>query len=463
MRNTLGARPAGSGRNRWPILLVAVVTLLVLGWKLLGQAAPEVRLGQPLKGLGQSTPVAVEIFDEHHRIKRLAVEVEQNGRIFTVLDSTLPRPPWWKFWSRGGENRAEVTVYAGRKEIPELTEGRATLRVVATNDSWGRFFRGGRSVFSLQVPVRFNPPRVQVLSFPHYINLGGSEVVVFRVSPGTVDSGVAVGDYFFPSWPVRESLPETRFCLFAYPFDVDPQTPARIVARDEVGNETRAEFTYRVFPKVFPKDTITLTDDFMAHVVPPILSQTPDLPDQGDLLQNFLMINGRLREINAQQLVAFSKETHPRFLWEQPFLQLRDSKVEASFADHRTYLYNGQPVDHQVHLGYDLAVTEQIPVAAANDGVVVHAGWLGIYGNAIVLDHGCGLQTLYAHLSSCDVKPGEEVKRGQVMGRSGQTGLAAGDHVHFTTLLAGIPVNPIEWWDPHWIRDRIEQKLAPYR
>jgi murein DD-endopeptidase MepM/ murein hydrolase activator NlpD len=460
----LGARPAGGGRSRWTILGLFVATLLVLGWKIFSQAAPEVRLAQPLKGLGQSTPVAIEVADARHAIRRILVQVEQGGRSFTVLDSTLPRAPWWKFWSRGGENRAEITVHAGRKEIPALTEGRATLRVVATNDSWGRFFRGGRAVFELELPVRFDPPRVQVLSFPHYVNLGGSELIVFRVSPGTVESGVQVGDnHFFPSWPVREDLPETRLCLFAFPYNISPQAPARIVARDDVGNETRAEFAYRVFPKVFPEDTITLTDEFMSRVVPPILSQTPDLQDQGDLLKNFLMINGRLRETNAQQLAAFSRQTSPRFLWKQPFIQLRDSKVQASFADRRTYLYNGQAVDHQDHLGFDLAVTQQIPIVASNDGVVVHAGWLGIYGNAIVLDHGCGLQTLYAHLSSIDVKPADEVKRGQAMGRSGQTGLAAGDHLHFTTLLAGIPVNPIEWWDPHWIRDRIEQKLAPYR
>jgi murein DD-endopeptidase MepM/ murein hydrolase activator NlpD len=89
-------------------------------------------------------------------------------------------------------------------------------------------------------------------------------------------------------------------------------------------------------------------------------------------------------------------------------------------------------------------------------------GFFGIYGNVVVIDHGCGLQSFYAHLSSFDVKEGEEVKHGQVIAHSGQTGLAGGDHLHFTMLLDGIPVNPVEWWDPHWIHDRIEAKLQPY-
>src|SRR5262249_32519277 len=132
---------------------------------------------------------------------------------------------------------------------------------------------------------------------------------------------------------------------------------------------------------------------------------------------------------------------------------------EASFADHRTYLYKKREVDQQVHLGFDLAVTANVPVAAANSGTVLNASWLGIYGNCVIIDHGMGVQSLYGHLSSFEVKVGESVSRGQVIGRSGMTGLAGGDHLHFTMLVAGHPVNPVEWWDKHWIEDRVERKL----
>ena len=137
--------------------------------------------------------------------------------------------------------------------------------------------------------------------------------------------------------------------------------------------------------------------------------------------------------------------------------------MESAFADGRTYIYNGQTVDHQVHLGFDLAVVEHTPVRAANDGTVLYTGYFGLYGNTIIMDHGCGLQSLYGHLSSIGTRVGEQVKRGQEIGRSGQTGLAGGDHLHFSLLVEGIFVNPTEWWDPHWIHDRLELKLAPYR
>jgi len=98
-------------------------------------------------------------------------------------------------------------------------------------------------------------------------------------------------------------------------------------------------------------------------------------------------------------------------------------------------------------------------VLAANDGRVMHADFLGIYGNCVILDHGFGVQSLYGHLSSIDVKPGDTVHKGQALGRSGMTGLAGGDHLHFTMLVDGHPVNSVEWWDSHWIEDRVLRKI----
>ena len=138
---------------------------------------------------------------------------------------------------------------------------------------------------------------------------------------------------------------------------------------------------------------------------------------------------------------------------------MRNAKVMSAFADRRTYVYGGREVDQQTHLGFDLAAVAHTPVLAANRGVVRLARYFGIYGNAVVVDHGLGLMTLSAHLSAIDVKEGQSVERGEPLGRTGATGLAGGDHLHFTTLVRGLPVNPIEWWDDHWIRDRITSKL----
>jgi murein DD-endopeptidase MepM/ murein hydrolase activator NlpD len=454
---------AGVGKAVVFLTVVLFLVIAILALKLTNRAAPAIEMQQAIRGIGVSTPLDFKVHDPRYRIKSVVVEVRQGDRAYQVpLESSgeaIRAPRWWKFWSRHVESGATFHASVGRKAIPDLKEGSARLIVTATNNSWGRFFRGGQSQLIKDLPVRFFPPRAEVLTAQHYINQGGCDMAMLKVSEGTVESGVQVGNYFFPSFPVNDSDPTSRMCIFAFPYDVDPATPARVVARDDAGNQTLVNFNYRVFPKKFKSDTIKLSDDFMQRVVPPILAQTPDLTDQGSLLKNFLLVNGSLRRMDAQQLVAFSQKTAPHLTWSQPFIQLGNSKVEAAFADYRTYVYNGQVVDHQTHLGFDLAVVQHTPVLAANDGKVIYAGFLGIFGNVVVIDHGCGVQSLYAHLNSFDVKEGESVKRSQVIAHSGQTGLAAGDHLHFTMLLDGIPVNPVEWWDPHWIHDRIEAKL----
>jgi murein DD-endopeptidase MepM/ murein hydrolase activator NlpD len=134
--------------------------------------------------------------------------------------------------------------------------------------------------------------------------------------------------------------------------------------------------------------------------------------------------------------------------------------VESSFADVRNYIYQGKKIDQQVHLGYDLSITQHVGVEASNDGRVVYAAPLGIYGNCIVLDHGYGLQTIYGHLSEIAVHEGDMVKRGQIMGKSGQTGMAGGDHIHFSMQLEGVQIDPKEWWDGHWIKDHVAKRVS---
>ncbi len=237
-----------------------------------------------------------------------------------------------------------------------------------------------------------------------------------------------------------------------------------VFARDEAGNEGTAQFDHQVFEKDFRRSHIEITDSFLQRVIPPIVQQTPSLgitiSGPKDLLPAFLKANGDLRRIDAEKIASFAAQTSPRILWDGPFVQLGNSAVESAFADHRSYFYEGKEIDQQVHLGFDLASTANVPVKAANAGKVLFASYLGIYGNCIIIDHGMGVQSLYGHLSAFDVKPGETVAKGQVIGRTGETGMAGGDHLHFTITVGGHMVNPVEWWDPHWIADRITRKLV---
>jgi murein DD-endopeptidase MepM/ murein hydrolase activator NlpD len=305
------------------------------------------------------------------------------------------------------------------------------------------------------------PPQIAVLSQFHYINHGGSELVVYRVNPPDVESGVRVGDREYTGFPAGGADPALRLAFFALLWDQPVNTPITVFAHDSVGNEGSGTFDFRVFAKQFRSSTINVDDRFLSRVVPAILQNSTELKvdDPSNQLASFLSINRDLRRMNNETISALAAETAPEILWRGAFKQLINTAVEAGFADQRTYVYNGQDVDHQVHLGFDLASTANAPVRAANRGRVVHAGWLGIYGNCVIIDHGMGLQSLYAHLSSTAVNTGDLVESEAELGRSGATGLAGGDHLHFTMLLGGNAITPIDWWSAQWVQDRVLRKL----
>lgn len=448
-------------------ILLVLIVLLGLGagaaWYFAGRAAgPTIEIAQPAKAVGQTGDLVVNVDTPGGQLVRLEISLEQNGKLrslFSLSDASAAQ------LTREGDQRIRVTRAIGKRQIPELESGNARIVVTAVRPVlFG--YREIESTATRDFEVRLAPPQISVQSTHHYINHGGSEMVVYRVTPADAVSGVRVGAHEYLGFPasgagLENADPALRVAFFALLWDQDRTTPIDVFARDELGNESRATFDYRVFPKVFRNSRINLDDRFLSRVVPAILQNTPELrvENPGDLLASFVRINRDLRRANNATIAALAKQTASAILWQGPFKQLLNTAVEAGFADQRTYIYKGEEVDQQVHLGFDLASTAAAPVDAGNRGTVLYAGWLGIYGNCVILDHGMGLQSLYAHLSSIEVKVGESVDTNARLGRSGSTGLAGGDHLHFTLLLAGNAITPIDWWSPKWVNDRIVRKL----
>jgi murein DD-endopeptidase MepM/ murein hydrolase activator NlpD len=452
-------RRAGRGSRFSPATLFLLVLIVAaaagLGYvvfRVVTASAPQISLLSPFEKVGRGSTLAVQITDRHG-LASVDVVLEQGGQAH-VLQSEKLDPP------RGS---VEVRWSPARDTRVKLQEGPGRLRVRARNTSWGSFFRGRTATLEKDFVVRLVPPRLEVLTAQHYVNQGGCDMVVYRVKPPDVAVSVVVGERVFHGFPLPGSTEAgVGFAVFAFPYDLPASTPVRLRARDDAENESVVSFPLKVFPKAFRTRTLELDDAFLGKVVPEIMSQTPSLEDQGDPLKNYLAINGGLRRVNSARLAELARESRSGFLWSAPFRQLAGSQVEAQFADHRRYVYRGQEVDRQDHLGYDLATTAHAPVPAANAGVVALAEYLGIYGNTIVIDHGFGLLSLYGHLSRIDVTKGAPVTQGQVLGASGATGLAGGDHIHFSMILQGEQVDAREWWDPHWLEDRVFSKLRVY-
>jgi len=427
-------------------------------------APPDITISSSLPAIGRKTLLMIDVTEPRRGLGTIKVEVLQKGHTRVLAERRFTPLPSWKFWGPRAE-KEEMSLGVGSENVPGLEEGSLTIRVTASRaPSWLR--SPAAVVREASFPVRLRPPSLEVLSTATYVHQGGAEAVVYRVGESTVKDGVRAGGLFFPGFSLPGGGRQDRFALFAVPYDLSDASGVRLTAADDIGNENVVSFINKFFRRPFKTDTIELSDPFLQKVVPAILAQTPEVKDQGGPLENYLLINRVVRDANAKTLHDLAAGSKPEFLWSRPFAPLRNGKVMSSFADRRTYLYKGRVVDHQDHLGFDLAGTRAMPVPAANDGRVALARFLGIYGNAVVIDHGYGLMSLYGHLSAIQVSEGQAVKLGDIIGRSGDTGLAGGDHLHFSVLLQGLPVTPKEWWDPHWIQDRLARKLGaalPYK
>jgi murein DD-endopeptidase MepM/ murein hydrolase activator NlpD len=443
------------------ILLAAAGGAGALWYRAGSAPGPAVEFLQP-SVIGRTGELVVAVEAPRGELNSLEVTLEQEGTVMPVFSLT---PDSAAELEREDENRFVLRQPIGRERFEALREGVVNVTVTAVRPVlFG--YREATTLAEGAIEVRLAPPIVGVQSQFHYVNHGGSEMVVYRVTPAGSESGVRVGDREYPGFPaagagVEGADASLHVAFFALLWNQELSTPISIYARDPYGNESSATFAYRVFPKQFRASRINIDDNFMSRVVPAILQNSAGfrVDDPADMLSSYLRINGDLRRENDALIASLSEGTSPEILWRGPFKQLINTAVESGFADARDYVYEGEVVDHQTHLGFDLASTAAAPVLAANHGRIVHAGWLGIYGNCVIIDHGMGLQSLYAHLSSIDVQVDQTVDVDQQLGRSGATGLAGGDHLHFTMLLHGNAITPIDWWSGQWVEDRVMRKL----
>jgi hypothetical protein len=430
------------------LIVIAVLAGAGIGALYFLSSSTAVTVAKPPATIGLATPVTVQVSGAHGA-RLVAAYVEQNGATYPLFEKTAPARRL--IWERHAAPQT-VTFEAGKNKAPNLKDGKAKMVVKAVSND----LRGDTTYTNWEVNVVLSAPRVTPDDLQHYVNQGGMELVTFDASGSWSEAGVKVGNHEFRSFPLPGGDPNRRFAMFAYSWDLEPDLTPTVFARNQAGTEATGHFWFKLFPKKFRVRDFAIDDALMQKLVDSV-DPTGTLAPGKDLPSRFLYINRELRRKNNQQLADLRFKTEEKPLWDGPFLHW--GKEEADFADVRNYVYHGQKIDQQVHLGFDLSDVQNGPVQAANDGRVVWAADLGIYGNCVVVDHGYALQSIYGHMRDFAVKPGDMVKKGQKLGTAGQTGLAGGVHVHFSMQIDGVQVNPREWWDEHWIKDRILSKL----
>jgi murein DD-endopeptidase MepM/ murein hydrolase activator NlpD len=435
------------------LALVLAAGAAVALWLRAEGAAPEIR-GPEQVFLGRSPmPVVLEVSDAGSGLREVrAVLAHARGEAVLVERSFAGDA------LLGGGPVAERVELTLDPKALGLGEGDATLRVGARDWSWRGWLGGNSTALEIPLTVDLTPPRISIQTGGlTYVRRGGAAVVVYTLAEPAARDGVQVDDRFFAGidWP--GACPGCRLALFAVPIDAPENPTIRVVAEDRAGNVAAAGWATRLQPHDFPEVPIPLSQGFLDGKVVE-LAQAFEI-DAADRVAAFRDINSRIRARDEARIRELSEGTPGPPLWRGAFQQLANSKVTSLFPERRRYLVDGQGVSEATHYGFDLASLAGSPITASNAGRVIFAGDLGIYGSTVLVDHGLGIVSLYAHLSGIEVGVGDEVAQGQRLGLSGQTGLAGGDHLHFAILVGGVYVDPREWWDAKWVQEHVEAHL----
>ena len=334
-----------------------------------------------------------------------------------------------------------------------------TLKVSVTDNSMWNFMQGNANEETIDINVDYKRPNVNVLANSYSITQGGAALVVFQAEDENLDTlYVEAGGIQFKAQPYKEE--GYYAALIAWPFEKD-DFKAKIVAEDAAKNKRVVEIPFYVKNHKYRVSWIHAKDKFIDGKITDLASSNPDYASIDDKLDKLRAINETMRLKNEDLIHSLSRNISSDILesWKiQKFYPLRNGQRVASFGDERHYYYKTKDneVSHSYHVGYDLASTRMATIKTSNAGKVVYANENGIYGNMPMIDHGLGLYSLYGHCSQLLVNEGDEVSAGQAIAKTGVSGLALGDHLHFGLVIQGVEVRPVEWFDKDWIRKNID-------
>jgi len=445
---------------------ILLIPFAYKGWhdlyvSFLEKSPPVISFVQPPTGVGEKgAQIRVRVTDAHSGIDEVIVRGEQLGEIRELKRVRVPAEHRLAF---------EFTF-----ELPgageDLQEGDLLLLISA----FDRSFWANGSRKNLALLVDYTRPSIQVVTRQHNAVLGGSELVFYTVSgKGEVFSGVKAGEWLFPGFPARDlapvfdQFPTLHFAFFPVPLeferDVDIIT---LFARDAVGNLSGTSINYRVLKRNYPERKVQLESELSREQITAIardyLKRNPkkdiaSMPDS--LAEQFRLVNHDSRRYLEEQLSLLFQRPKRTKYWSGSFARQVGSSPKGRFGEFRKFFIGDELVAKDRNPGADLASIGRAVVRAGNGGIIIFAADLGLYGKTVIVDHGFGLTTLYAHMGKVLVEEGQEVLKGEALGEMGSTGLARGNFLHYETRVHGIPVRPEEWWDRDWVEDHIEQKI----
>ncbi|AQW86505.1 zinc metallopeptidase, M23 family [Campylobacter pinnipediorum subsp. caledonicus] len=431
--------------------VVFLILFLVLGcsWYILTSKefeknAPQILIKDKIYW-NLKTPLNVK-FKDDSGIKFLRISMSDGQNNINMLNQLLSNPM----------SEFDVNLTIPKTSFFSIKD-KYTMSIEATDTSKWNFFTGNKTNKNVEIILDTTKPDVYVLSNSYSISNGGAAAVVFKATDNDLKDVYIQTNYgkkFIPTPFYKEGY---YAALIAWPVSVD-NFSAEVVALDNAGNETKSHIRYFYKKNNYRTSTIPLRDSFLDGKISQLAEVYSKSTKDMSRLEKMKFINEDLRNENTNKISKItsvvSKEMINKF-YLNTFYPLKNAKKVADFADHRFYTYNNQQVSEAWHMGLDLASVAAARIISSNDGKVVFVGDNGIYGLNIIIDHGFGLYSLYAHCSSAKVKLNDTVKAGDHIANTGTSGLALGDHLHFGILVQGEEVRPQQWFDNKWMKDNI--------
>ena len=410
------------------------------------------------RGLGaEPVTVAFTASDNSSGLDEVVVRISQNN---------LPKELSRKTFTAPGVLNETIEFTVNPKEL-ELKEGNAELRVLAFDKAlWNN---GAR--LSAVVEVNYLKPQIAALTPQQNGVLGGTEMVFYKVTgkPPQAHGVLAEGSLYqgFPAAGWNDGFKGRQSVYLAlYPIPAsmgDSKESMRLIARDALGNSATGAFNYRIKQRRWASFRFPLTHERAKQLRDTLYDyakrENLDSKAIGDVATDLKNILKPLANSDEGFVgTALSRSTSTR-LWREAFLPPVSASPTNSAGDQRVVLLEDRELVRGTSSGVRFPVSRRTPVVAANNGTVVFIGTLGLLGNTIVIDHGFGLASVYAHLSDVSATRGITVQRGQEIGRTGSTGFSQSEEVYFEIRLHGVPVSPNEWWDQTWVTDHIDNKV----
>ncbi|MBX1886811.1 M23 family metallopeptidase [Campylobacter peloridis] len=440
--------------KKWLFIILAIIIigiLLLFNTKMFESKPPVIQTKSDTIYSNLVDPIAIEINDDSvlkdvkvslFKDKELNAQVLVNEQIKGKqknihFDLKLPKPAY----------KENINSYK--------------LIIEASDSSFWNFFLGNKAVKEVKVIIDTNKPFVEILDNSYQIEQGGVGSVVFKANDENLQEVYILND----KEKKFKAIPFVKQGYYAalIPWDAkDEHFRAYVVAVDKAGNINKQRIRYYFANKKYRVSNIKVSDRFLDGKIQNLAQQYAPKDRELSRLEKFKFVNEDLRasnEVLIHDITSKVPDTMVNDFKINLFIPLKNGKKVADFADHRFYSYNNQPFSSSYHMGLDIASIKEAPIISNNDGEVVFVQENGIYGLNIIIYHGFGIYTLYGHCTNVKVSVGDRVRAGDVIGTTGTTGLALGDHVHFGVLVQGVEVRPEQWQDAKWIKDNIYSVL----